>query len=386
MTRVAHLDAFGGLAGDMLLGALLDLGVDRETLVANLRSLGLPGWDWTIEATHRRQLACVKVDFAVAEDVKHRHLPEILGYIDASNLSAHAKLKARQAFEALARSEAKAHGVSIEEVHFHEVGAADAILDICGVSAALDMLGVERIYCGPLPAGSGTVQCAHGEMPVPVPAVVNLLGAFELQFGRGRGEMVTPTGAALLATWGQALPESLSLRITRVGYGAGTRADSILRVALAELEAPNCSPNESRLQDEVWELRCQVDDISGEAIAFALQELFAAGAVDAFAAPILMKKGRPAHAVTALVHDGAKSAVLDAMFVHLGTLGVREMRSVRQILKREIIAVKTPWGVVSVKMAGGVARPEYEDCAALARAHGVTLDQVFEEARRAANK
>jgi uncharacterized protein (TIGR00299 family) protein len=380
--RVAYLDAFGGLAGDMFLGALLDLGVDREALLKQLESLGLPGWRWRIDSTRRRQLACTKVDFELSEDRDHRHLPEILSHIEGSTLTTRAKVRARAAFEALAAAEASAHGIPAEKVHFHEVGAADAILDICAVSAALDMLGIDRVYAGALPGGSGTVKCAHGEMPCPVPAVVNLLGDFELQLGRGRGEMVTPTGAALLVAWGAPLPEGLELRLECSGYGAGTRQDSVLRVAIGDTPEED-SGEVAWARDEVWEFHCQVDDISGEALAFGLEQVFAAGALDAYATPIIMKKGRPAHAITVLSDEQHRHAVLGAAFRHLGTLGVREQRRKRWVLEREIRQVQTRWGKVAVKVANGVPRPEYEDCAALAREHGVTLREVFEEVLRA---
>jgi uncharacterized protein (TIGR00299 family) protein len=364
----------------MFLAACLDLGVDRERLLAQLRSLGLPGWRWTIESTSRRQLACTKVDFEIPEDKDHRHLPEILAFIEGSDLSERAKEKAAAAFTALAIAEAKAHGIDVERVHFHEVGAADAILDICGVSAALDMLGVDELFCGPLPAGSGTVRCAHGEMPVPVPAVVNLLGDFELQLGVGRGEMVTPTGAALLVAWGAPATQALALKGARSGYGAGTRESSICRLTLGEAQASEGAWE----RDEVWELRFAVDDISGEALAFGLEQLFSAGAVDAYATPIVMKKGRPAHELTVLCRDAHKQGVTAACFEHLGTIGLRESKVARAVLPRELIEVETPWGKVRVKVANGLSRPEFEDCAALAREHKVALERVYEEAKRAA--
>ena len=365
----------------MFLAACLDLGVDRERLLSQLQSLGLPPWRWSIEASSRRHLACTKVDFEIPEDEDHRHLPEILAFIEGSELSDRAKEKAAAAFTALAIAEARAHGIDVERVHFHEVGAADAILDICGVSAALDMLGVDEVHCSPLPGGSGTVRCAHGEMPVPVPAVVNLLGDFEVQLGVGRGEMVTPTGAALVVAWGQPLRAALNLQGARCGYGAGTRETSICRLTVGEAVVSKESVWE---RDEVWELRFAVDDISGEALAFGIERLFAVGAVDAYATPIVMKKGRPAHELTVLCRDAHKTAVTSACFEHLGTIGLRESKVSRSVLPRELIEVELPWGKVRVKVANGLSRPEFEDCAALARAHGVPLARVYEEAKRAA--
>lgn len=371
---VAVLDAFGGLAGDMFLGALLDLGrpeVDAEALEAALRSLALPGWTLRVEAAERRHLGCTKVDFDVADEKDHRHLPEIVSIIESSELPAGAKARALGAFHRLAVAEAKAHRIDLERVHFHEVGAADAILDICGVSWALDRLGVERVYAGPMPAGSGTVKCMHGEMPVPVPAVVELLGDFELQLGVGQGEMITPTGAALLVEWGEPAPAELRVRGSSAGYGAGTRATSLCRVVLGQADLQIDAD-----RDEVWVFETHIDDMRGEALAFLGDRLLEAGALDFAYAPVVMKKGRPAHALTVMVGDAAREAVAAVLFSHSTTLGIRERRVGRRLRAREAARVETPLGPVDVKIVGGEARPEFESLATLARTHELSLAQV----------
>lgn len=379
----AVLDPFGGLAGDMLLGALIDLGVDVDGLRGELASLDLPGWRLEVEATTRRHLGCTKADFRVPEERGHRHLPEIRERIAASKLSARAKQKADEAFCVLAEAEAAVHRIPVERVHFHEVGAADAILDICGVSAALAELGVADLVCGPLPGGSGTIRCDHGEMPCPAPAVVHLLEDFVVQAGVGEGEMVTPTGAALLKAWGRPLRAGeLAYTKARAGYGAGTRSTSILRLSLVEPRAlahvgAQAGPGGSAwLRDEVCVLETHLDDERPELLAWLSERLFALGAVDVAFEALTMKKGRPGVGLRALVPPALREAALALILDESSALGVREQILTRTILPRSPAEVDTPWGPVAVKRAGDRLRPEYEALAALAREHELPLREV----------
>lgn len=369
----------------MLLGSLVDLGVDLDRMRETLRSLKFEGWTLERESAQRRGLGCTRVLVRVPEEHHHRHLPEILARIESSELAPRAKAKAMAAFQALGRAEAKAHQIPIEKVHFHEVGAMDAILDICGVCIGLDELGVERVYAGAMPAGRGQVRCAHGEMPVPVPAVVNLLTRFELLWGEGEGEMITPTGAALLEAWGEPAPASLRWQSEAAGYGAGTRERSVLRLTLGQALAGDDADTRYE-HDEVWVLETHLDDMTGEAVAFLMSALMDAGALDVAAAPVLMKKGRPGHALKVMVAPGPqKVAVCEQLFVHSSTLGVRATKTARLLMPRRRVEVSTPWGAVHVKVAGEQAQPEYEDCAALAKRAGVSLQAVFDAARRSAH-
>lgn len=380
--KVALIDAFGGLAGDMLLGALVDLatrtggsGDGPDTgFLAPLDSLGLPDWKLTVTPTRRRSLGALAVDFRVPHEHAHRHLPEILARIEGSGLGARAKRLAMATFTRLAEAEARVHRIPVDQVHFHEVGAADAILDICGVALAVEHLGIDELRSGPLPAGSGTVRCDHGEMPCPVPAVVELLGAFELRAGEGEGEMVTPTGAALLATLGRPLGRGdagLRYRPLAAGYGAGTREQSVLRVTLAEVD--------EAASDEVLMLETNLDDASPEQLAWAMERLFDVGALDVSYAPLVMKKGRPGVALRIMAPIELRAIVLETLFAETPTLGVREQRVTRTVLEREIVQVQTPRGKARVKVAGGQGHPEYEDCARIAREHGVPLREIYEE-------
>lgn len=375
--KLALLDGFGGLAGDMLLGALLDLSdmAGQHPHAAGLEpldSLGLPGWKLEVEATTRRNLGATKVSFRVPEEKAHRHLPEILDRIEGSEMPGKAKHRAMGTFRRLAEAEARVHRIGIDAVHFHEVGAADAILDICGVALAMEHLGIEELRSGPLPAGTGTVTCAHGELPCPVPAVVELLGEFELMAGVGDGEMITPTGAALLATLGRPMQAGLRYRPLRAGYGAGTRERSVLRLTLAETQADPGT-------DEVFVLETNLDDTSPQQLAWTLERLFEAGALDVSYSPLVMKKSRPGVLLRCIAPLDKRGTLVEMMFAETPTLGVREQRVHRRVLEREIVEVATTYGPARVKVAGGAGYPEYEDCARMARASGLSLRAIYQE-------
>jgi len=384
----ALVDPFGGLAGDMLLGALLDIDDGLEAALREpLSSLDLPGWSLEVEATTRRQLGCTKVSFRVPDERDHRHLPEIRERIERSSLAPRAKRKADETFVALAEAEARVHRIPVERVHFHEVGAADAILDICAVSAALDRLGVDELVCGPLPGGSGTVRCAHGDMPCPAPAVTELLADFVVVAGAGEGEMVTPTGAALLRAWGRPLDDAgLAHRTRATGYGAGTRSTSIVRVSLIEIlsrslsEAPAGAPTQAvaaeLARDAVYVLETNLDDESPEILGWLANRLFGLGALDVAFVPLTMKKGRPGVALTAQVPPAVRELAVRTILRETSALGVREQLVHRTILRREMSSVDTPWGPVGIKRAGGRARLEYEDLARIARAEDLALREV----------
>lgn len=380
------LDPFGGLAGDMLLGAVLDLAAASElpgadALEARLRaaldSLELPGWSLERASTTRRAIGCTKADFRVPDEADHRHLPEIRGRIERSALPPRAKRKADEAFVRLAEAEAQVHRIPVERVHFHEVGAADAILDICAVSFALDQLGVRELLCGPLPGGSGRIRCAHGEMPCPAPAVVNLLEDFVLEHGVGEGEMVTPTGAALLRAWGRPLePGALRYRTLAAGYGAGTRELSVLRLSLVEPQLRQASARGELLRDEIYLLETNLDDESPQVLAWLSQRLFELGAVDVAFAPLTMKKGRPGVQLSVQVPPALREAAVATILRETSALGVREQLVTRTILARDMDSHETPWGPVRIKRAGGRARPEYEDLAAIARRERLPLREL----------
>lgn len=382
---VLWLEPIGGLAGDMFLAAALDLGVDRAALEGALRTLGLPGWTLEVTRGERGGLAGTHVRVATAgPEHAHRHLADVTALIDASGLSPRAKAAARSAFERLGRAEAKVHGVPVEHVHFHEVGAVDSIVDLCGAAVALDLLGWPRVVCAPPELGTGFVTGAHGRMPVPPPAVLELLAGTPVRPGGPPGEAVTPTGAVILAEWAEvgAVP---ALVPARTGVGLGTRAwpdrPNALRATLGEgvPEAPR--------DGGLWVLEANLDDCPGELVARALEAALEAGALDAWAAPLTMKKGRPGILLGALCEEARRGPVTEALFGETTTLGVRRYRVERDVLERELVPVETPYGTVRVKLARRAGRvtgvhPEYEDCAARARERGVPVREVMVAALR----
>ncbi len=365
------LEPVGGLAGDMWLGLIVDLGVQTHLIEEGLRTLDLPDWSLTFEQTTRRALGCTRAVVRVPEETTHRHLPEIVTKITASGLPEPVKEVAVGTFRRLAAAEARVHRTTVEEVHFHEVGAADAIVDICGAALGLHLLGVERVLTGPLPGGTGTVRCAHGELPVPAPAVVELLaGRFELQLGVGRGEMVTPTGAALLAQVGEPLTPGTQ-RLIRAGYGAGTRSDSIVRGLLVE----STSPGDRIAVIETW-----IDDGHPEQIAWMCERLRDLGALEVGLSPVTTKHGRPGVRVEVLARPSDQEALIACIFAESPTLGVRVGASHRVVRSRRSVTVETAWGPVRVKIAGQTRSPEFADCSAIARAQGIPLAEVYRAA------
>jgi uncharacterized protein (TIGR00299 family) protein len=387
--RCAYFDCFNGAAGDMILAAMIDAGLPADFLPALVEKLRLPGVEVAIRKVQRRGLAATHVDVQVAPSQKrgHRHLPQILRIIEAATLPERVARRATEAFMRLARAEAAIHGTSIEKVHFHEVGAADAIVDIVGACAGVERLGLQRITCSPVPVGSGTVTCEHGVLPVPAPATAELLRGVPLAASDEPGELITPTGAALLTTLAESFGPLPELRIGAIGYGAGTREGhtraNVMRLILGDLDAQD-SPE----TDQVVQVETQVDDATGQALAFAAERLLEAGALDAYFVPILMKKGRPGHLLTVLARPADVDVIERVIFAETTTLGVRRHMVTRRKLPREHVVVTTPFGEVRVKVARhteGQARawPEYDDCAAAARSHGVPLADVQKAALQA---
>jgi uncharacterized protein (TIGR00299 family) protein len=370
------LEPIGGIAGDMFLAAAIDLGVDPGALEGALRTLAVPGWRLEVSRKTDCGIAGTHVDVAVEGEQPHaRGLREILSLVDASGLSPRARAAARATFERIGRAEAKVHGVPVDEVHFHEVGAVDSIVDVCGAAVALELLGWPRVLSAPPELGRGLARSAHGPIPVPPPAVVELLAGRPVRPGGPQGEAVTPTGAAILAEHAEVgpLPPVVA---SRIGYGVGTRSwpdrPNVLRATLAE-------PAEG---GDLWLLETNLDDATGQMVARAIEAALEAGAVDAWAAPITMKKGRPAVIVAALADEARRARVTRVLFSETPTLGVRRRRVERDVLAREVRTVETVHGPVRVKVAllDGAevgAQPEHDDCLALAREKGVPLREVM---------
>lgn len=387
MSQVLYLDPFGGAAGDMLLGALLDAGANEEEVRRALAGVGIQGWRLTVKKDRHQGFAGVRAIVEV-EDTSHpaRHWRDVHALLSAADLPKAVQERSLDVFAALFRAEAAVHGLALEEVHLHEAGAVDAVVDIVGCCAALATLGVARVVCGPVPVGRGTVRTAHGLLPVPPPAVAELLQGVPLAAHAADGEMTTPTGAALLVTltdeWGT--PPLGVLR--RTGVGLGTREfpglPNLLRALLVE------TPGE--VEERALELvEATLDDVTGERIAWLLELLREAGALDAWALAGTGRKGRPVIELKALCAPAGVPAALAVLFSEGATLGARVVPCRRPQLLRRTVTVATEYGPIPVKLGlfeGRLAsaKPEHDACRAAARKAGVALARVEEAARRAA--
>jgi uncharacterized protein (TIGR00299 family) protein len=392
MGALLVLEPVGGIAGDMFLAAALDLGVDRSRLEAALRSLGLPGW--RLEVTRRTvsSIAATHVDVILEGEQPHgRGLAEILRLVDASGLPPRARATARALFERIGRAEAKVHGVPVEEIHFHEVGAVDSIVDLCGAAVVMELLGWPRVLSSPPDLGRGVARTAHGHVPIPAPAVLELLAGRPVRPGGPFGEAVTPTGAAILAELAEIGPLPV-LVPGRIGYGAGTRdwpdRPNVLRMTIAEPSGAGAPLPEGGARDAgpaaepLVVLEANLDDCPGQLVARAIEAALEAGALDAWAAPLTMKKGRPGVLLGALCEEPRRAAVTAALFAETPTLGLRRHAVQREALERELVPVETEYGEVRVKVAPREGRalgahPEYDDCLARARERGVPVREVM---------
>ena len=388
---VLALEPIGGIAGDMMLAALLHLGAPRSALDECLAALAdasgaldLRGTQVVAEPVEVSGIRAVHVDVRVPPEVirrepHHRPFRAIRELLERARLPDRARELALVAFTRLAEAEGRVHGVPADEVEFHEVGAVDSIVDVAGSAALVAALAPARIVSLPPPSGGGTARAAHGPIPIPGPAVLEVMRGRALR-PSGPGERTTPTGAALLAAWTEAADSLPELSIQSVGYGAGSKrwddAPNLLRAVLGA--AVRGQPGGGA----GWVLEANLDDLSPQLVAAALEAVLTAGAADAWIAPVTMKKGRPGHLLGAVVPEAARAAVEDALFRETSTLGLRAYRVERSVLDREVIEVATPYGPIRVKVGrrGGAvvnAAPEFEDCRLRAREHGVALKEVL---------
>lgn len=384
--RVAHFDCYSGISGDMTLGALVGAGVPEELIRDGLASLKLP-MKVEFERIRRGGFAAVLVRVEAPIEDEHRFLPDIEAILDGGSLTASQKTLAMRIFRRLAEAEAAVHGIALEKVHFHEVGALDSIADIVGSAIGLDWLRVERFTSRPVPTGHGTVKAAHGVMPIPTPATAELLRGVPLAPSSIRAELTTPTGAAILTTLVSEWIPSPVMRIERIGYGAGHRdfveQANLLRLFVGTVDS--ASPQEC---DRIVVLETNLDDLSPQIIGYCMERLFAAGALDVFTQPILMKKNRPGTLLTVLAPEALVPLMEEILFAETSTFGIRRCVVERRKLQRKPHTVQTPFGPVLGKLGWLEGQPptfapEYEDCARIARERQVPLRQVYETAVRA---
>ena len=405
MVKIGYLECPTGIAGDMCLGALVDCGLPWQYLVDSLHSLGIKQeYQLRTETVIRNGQSATKVHVDLEQKDHHshgeqhhhhygaRHLPEIENLIKNTSLPDRVKRWSLSIFQQLAIAESAVHGIPPEQVHFHEVGATDAIVDIVGTCIGLDWLNIAQLYCSPMPTGGGTVIAAHGKLSVPVPAVVKLWETRQVPiYSNGiKKELVTPTGAAIAVTLAQDFGEPPEMKLTKIGLGAGSRdleIPNILRLWIGEAEDNQA---EVKLKQEtITVLETQIDDLNPQAVAYTLEQLLAAGALDVFTQSIAMKKSRLGILLTVICHPELAPTCKTIIFRETTTLGIRERTQQRSILNREIQSVETNYGVVRIKVASWGegedkqilnVQPEYEDCAALAREHNVSWREVSQNA------
>ena len=376
---LAYFDCASGISGDMFLGALVDAGLPIRDLAAAIESLGIEGLTLSAAKVTRLGISATKVDVVAPHEHAHRHLSDIEAIIDASGLSDATRDRAKRIFQRVAAAEAKVHNTSIHEVHFHEVGALDSIADIVGAAAGIELLGIDRCVFSGIAVGSGTVKSAHGVLPVPAPATAEILIGVPIRETGETGELATPTGAAIARELAEAFAPLPGMTIRATGYGAGTRegktAANVLRVFIGDASA-DATPH------RVLVVETAIDDMTGEAISYATQMLFAAGALDVFVTPIFMKKGRPASLVTVLADEARKDAVMDALFRETTTFGARMTTWDRETLDRQILEVESEYGPFRLKVGSRHGRivsatPEYDDARRIAERKELPFKTVY---------
>ncbi|HXE74287.1 MAG TPA: nickel pincer cofactor biosynthesis protein LarC [Candidatus Xenobia bacterium] len=385
--KICYFDCFSGIAGDMTLGALADAGADLAQIEAELRKLSVSGWSLRAEKVQRGAIRATKVHVELTEHhPHHRDLAHILQLIERAELPPRVWARATEVFKCLGEAEAHVHGIPIEKVHFHEVGAVDAIIDIVGACVGFELLGIEGFVCSPLNVGSGTVKTEHGLLPVPAPATADMLRQSPTYSTGIPYELVTPTGAALIAGLVTRFGPLPPMTVATIGYGAGSldlkEQPNVLRIFLGEADETALSAEEP----EVTILECNLDDMSPAVAGYFLDQALAAGALDVYYTPVQMKKNRPGLVLTVICPPERADALAKLIFEQTTTIGLRQSSARRRVLDRTVVTVETPLGPVRMKLArlnGRVlnAAPEYDDCQRLAREKGVPLKQVLADAQ-----
>ena len=417
--RILYFDCFSGIAGDMTLGALIDLGVDQDQLIAALKSLDLPDWSLSASVERRQGLRGINVEIWVGDQKEgpagiinsgsdfsdhghghdsahhtesnghnpgdhthenHRHYRDIIDIIAKSGLPESVKQMAIAAFDVVAEAEADVHGVPVDDVHFHEVGAVDSIVDIVGVAWCLWSLKIDRIESAPLPLGRGFIKCAHGRIPLPAPATLLITKGLPVVDAGLDRELVTPTGAAFIKAWGTRVGPFPTMRVSKIGWGFGDAEfpdrPNALRLVLGDVEEST--------QSSVL-LETNVDDMTPELLGHLMDELLNQGALDVWFTPIQMKKNRPGIKVSVLIETRHRGAIENTIFAQSSAIGLRYSSVDRRCLDREMETVETPWGDVQIKVAyrEGVmcnVAPEFDDCRAIANASGIPIKVIYQHA------
>jgi uncharacterized protein (TIGR00299 family) protein len=385
--KLAYFDCFSGISGDMTLGALVDAGCDLELLRSGLAGLEVPGWTISSEKVWKNGMAATFVRVVTEDQAKHRGLSAILEILDKSLLAEPVRKNASAIFHKLGEAEATVHDVPLEKIHFHEVGAVDAMVDIVGACIGFAALGIEKFACSALNVGGGTAKMAHGVLPVPAPATAKLLKGKPTYSNGVQKELVTPTGAAIVATLCDFFGPQPAMSVSAIGYGAGSSdledQPNVVRIMIGEA-AEKAVPG---FDDEIAVIEANLDDMNPQIYGYFLEKALAAGALDVYTTPVQMKKNRPGTLLTLLSKPMDTNMLMSLIFAETTTLGVRTYTARRRTLPREIVNVHTQYGDVHIKLArinGSIRHvaPEYEDCRKLASEKNVPLQQVISEALR----
>lgn len=383
---ILYFDCVAGASGDMILAALLAAGLDEGALRGRLAGLHLPGFDLQVARVQKSGIGSTHVEVVVDDDAPERHLRDLVAVVEAANLPPDVIQKSVAILRRIGTVEAEIHAApDAEHVHLHELGGLDTLVDVVGAVSGVDLLGVDRVICSPIPLGRGFIRSAHGRIPVPAPATVALLQDALVTGSEVEGETVTPTGAALLTSLASAYGPIPAMTLRSVGYGAGRKdwaIPNVLRVLIGE--EPSRGQQETFSQEALAVLETNIDDLNPETYDYVMGRLFAAGALDVYLAPIQMKKNRPATLLSVLCRPAAADALSEILFAETSTLGVRRHEVLRACLSREIRTVETRYGPIRVKVATygdhQKAAPEYEDCRRAAEAHSVPLREVYQAA------
>lgn len=384
--RTLYFDCFAGASGDMILGAMVNAGVDPNTLKQQLSLLGVAGYGLDFETVDRSGLSATYARVNISHEHAHRSLSDILKIIYSSQLSERVKDRAGKIFSRLAEAEARVHNQPVEQIHFHEVGALDAIIDVVGAAICFDLLAIERFVSSPLHVGKGTGTMAHGTFPIPPPAVAELLKGAEIYSTDITGELVTPTGAAIISSVCQSYGPIPKLKLAATGYGAGTRQYQNFPNALRVLIGDDFNSVAEPLTEHLWVLETNIDDSSPQVLGHAMDQAFAFGALDCYFTSVQMKKNRPGVLLSVLCKGEDRARLSELLFAETTTLGVRAYEVERRALAREIVSVKTRFGAIDVKVArlnGHIVKemPEYEQCRQAALQAGVPLRTIEEAVR-----
>ncbi|OHD72161.1 MAG: TIGR00299 family protein [Spirochaetes bacterium RBG_16_49_21] len=383
--KTAYFDCFSGISGDMFIGSLIDAGLEPLKLKEVLSALPFSGYEIHAEKIEKSGIRATRFWVESSDTKEHRSLAQITEILNLSSLNAGAKERATAIFKNLASAEAKIHGVKIEDICFHEIGAIDSIVDIVGAVAGLDLLGIDAVYASRINVGEGLVHTSHGILPVPAPATVELLAGVPIYSSGIQAELATPTGAAVIAYFAKQFGSLPDMKIYHTGYGAGAKdlpVPNVLRVYIGEMET-------RAGREKITTLETNIDDLNPEFYQHVAERLFQSGALDVFTTPVIMKKSRPGVQLTVLSEHGREDALLEIIFNETTTAGVRISSQERKTLDRSIQRIQTGYGPVSVKVftSGGrvvTVAPEYEECRGIALERGLPLKQVYDEVKKEA--